>query len=101
MTQTQGDRLDRVERILEQIALTQATEQQARLELQQTVQQNATGIQELQQTVQQNAAAISALRQGVSDSVADLVGITDYVMGQMKELIRKSLNPIQNGNNLN
>jgi tRNA U34 5-carboxymethylaminomethyl modifying GTPase MnmE/TrmE len=87
MTQTQGDRLDRVERILEQIALTQATEQQARLEL--------------QQTVQQNAAAISALRQEVSDSVADIIGIIDYAMDQMKELIRKSLNPIQNGNNLN
>ncbi|MBW4505035.1 MAG: hypothetical protein KME64_00720 [Scytonematopsis contorta HA4267-MV1] len=44
--------------MLEQIALTQTTEQQARLELQQTVQQNATTIQELQQTVQQNATAV-------------------------------------------
>jgi tRNA U34 5-carboxymethylaminomethyl modifying GTPase MnmE/TrmE len=73
-----------VERILEQMAVTQATEQQAR--------------QELQETVQQNATAINALRQEVSDSVADLIGIIDYAMEQMEELIRKSLNPSINVN---
>lgn len=90
MTQSK-DRLDRIEQILE------VTVQQQQNSAVVVAQQNAA-IAKILEMQQVNASAIAQLGAQLESSTAHLIQTIDYAMGRMEEMLRRSLNPSQNGN---